>query len=233
MANNGIIFDMDDTLVRTAPIWKSAETSLLHLMGATWSAQLAAQYKGMNTLDVARVMHKRLGSPLSLLQCQQHLRSALIAGFANPVEPMPRAIALVRRLRKHFPLAVASGSPLEAIIAALTQLGLVDAFDQIISSESVPRGKPHPDVFLHAAELLHVPPEKCLVFEDSFIGCQAARAAGMACFVVPSASVDQLRPIATRIYSSLAQVADEHVRQALSLAAWPAVACHRPSARIV
>ena len=215
MPDGAIIFDMDDTLVRTASIWKAAEASLLQWMGATWSAELAATYKGMNALDVARTIHQRLRSPLPLEQCQQYLRNALIAGFASPVEPMPGAMELVQRLRQRYPLAVASGSPPAAITAALNQLGTSDAFTQIISSESVARGKPHPDVFLRAAEVLHTSPGQCLVFEDSLIGCQAAIAAGMRCFVVPSASVDPLRPIATRIFASLAQVTDAQVCQAV------------------
>ena len=127
----------------------------------------------------------------------------------------PAPIALVNRLRKRFRLAVASGSPRAAIVSAITRLGIAEAFDAVVSSESVARGKPSPDVFLLAAELLRIPPSQCLVFEDSVIGCQAACAAGMTCFVVPSMPFCELRGMATAVFSSLAEVTDEHIRQAL------------------
>ena len=83
-------------------------------------------------------------------------------------------------------MAVASGSPVEAIESSLGALGISDAFDLLISSEEAARGKPHPDVFLAATGKLGLSPESCLVFEDSLVGVQAAAAAGMRCIVRPS-----------------------------------------------
>jgi HAD superfamily hydrolase (TIGR01509 family) len=57
-------------------------------------------------------------------------------------------------------------------------------FDAVVTSEDYARGKPAPDPFLKAAELLRVEPAHCLVFEDTVTGAEAARAAGMACVIV-------------------------------------------------
>lgn len=200
------IFDMDDLLVRSGPLWRSAEVHLLERIGARWSAELSLKYKGMNTLDVARVIHEEFSPALSLRECQTVLRTHLIQAFANGADEMPGASTLVRHLHGRYPLAVASGSPVEAIRTALSHLGITECFDRIITSESVPRGKPHPDVFLEAAHQLNQAPAHCLVFEDSLIGVQAAKAAGMHCFAIPSCYPAQIAALATSVFDDLAQI---------------------------
>lgn len=203
---SALIFDMDDLLVFSAPLWAAAEETLLRALGAQRSEELAARYKGMNALDVTRVIHEALHPPLPLAKCQKIMRDALIAAFSADLRPMPGAVELVRRVRGRWPMAVASGSPPPAIERALTALGIRDRFDHIISSESVARGKPHPDVFLAAAAALGVPPPQCLVLEDSLIGVHAARAAGMRVFAVPSGHHEQVAREATRVFASLAEI---------------------------
>jgi HAD superfamily hydrolase (TIGR01509 family) len=209
-----LIFDMDELLVASSPIWRAAEEHLLEVIGHRFTPELAAQYKGMNALDVAATIHRLLKPNLPLEQCQKILRDRLIEAFAGEVRPMPGAVELARRVGARWPAAVASGSPLTAITGALRRLEIHDCFRVILTSESVPRGKPHPDVFLAAADALGVPPAQCLVFEDSLVGVRAARAAGMRCFAVPSSTPDQIRQIATRVYPSLEQVQDHHIEQA-------------------
>jgi HAD superfamily hydrolase (TIGR01509 family) len=206
MQSTAFIFDMDDLLIRSGPVWRAAEMQLLQAVGHPWDAQLAASYKGMNALDVAATIHRALQPPMALEQCQKLIRDALIAGFAGEIEAMPGALALLRRLAGRAPIALASGSPLPAILAALQRLEIRQCFNHVVSSESVARGKPHPDVFLAAAEALGVPPANCLVFEDSLIGVRAARAAAMRCIAVPSGAHDEIRRLATRTFDSLADV---------------------------
>ena len=134
------------------------------------------------------------------------MRTRLIEEFRRGVVEMPGAVGLVQRLVGKYPLALASGSPMEAINMSLQTLGIQRCFDQVISSESVARGKPNPDVFLRAAELLQVPPANCVVFEDSLVGVTAARAAGMQCYAVPSGHLTEITALATRVFASLAEV---------------------------
>jgi HAD superfamily hydrolase (TIGR01509 family) len=118
------------------------------------------------------------------------------------------AASAVRAMAGKRRLALASGSPLELIEFTLAKLELRDAFEIVISSEAVPRGKPHPDVFLAAAELLKVPAADCFVLEDSLVGVQAAEAAGMPCLAIPSllAATPAIAAIATVVAPSLDQV---------------------------
>ena len=76
-------------------------------------------------------------------------------------------------------MAVVSGSPRDSVILTLTHLGIFDRFDVILGADDYAHGKPAPDCFLKAAQLLKIEPQECLVFEDADLGIQAAEAAGM------------------------------------------------------
>ena len=211
-----LIFDLDDTLVVTSALWREAEETLLREIGHQWSPELAARYKGMNALDVAATIHRLLQPALPVNSCQEIMRNALFRAFEKgPLQPMPGALACVRSLAGAFPLAVASGSPLPLIELALERLKLRDAFSVLLSSESVPRGKPFPDIFLAAAATLAVDPARCLVFEDSLVGVQAARASGMASFAIPSSNSPEIVQIATRTFASLGEITLQEVKSAL------------------
>ena len=197
---------MDELLVQSSAIWKRAEETVLAAIGQQWTTELSIRYKGMNALDVARTIHEVFQPALPLPDCQKIMRDALIEGFSGDVHQMPGAVDFVRRVHGRVPMAVASGSPLTAIERAIATLGIRDCFNHIITSESVARGKPNPDVFLAAAKALGIPPAACLVFEDSLVGVKAARAAGMNCFTVPSLPVPEIRQLATRAFDSLAEI---------------------------
>jgi len=108
------IFDMDDTLAVTSELWQRAKSEFLESAGHTWPSGLVSHYKGMNALDVAAVMHRRLGLEKPLEWYQWLLRELLIASFQKgPLIPMPGAEACLRLARKQASLALASGSPME------------------------------------------------------------------------------------------------------------------------
>lgn len=206
MPPDAFIFDMDDLLMATADVWRQAEEALFRAIDQPRTEALLLKYKGMNALDVARVIHRELRPALPLEQCQTIMRDALIDAFARDVSPMPGAVDLVRALSGRRPMAVASGSPVQAIRLALDRQQMMDCFNVILSSEAVARGKPAPDVFLLAANQLGVPAGRCLVFEDSLPGVCAAKAASMACLAVPSSNREQIEPLADLVYNSLADI---------------------------
>jgi HAD superfamily hydrolase (TIGR01509 family) len=202
-----IIFDLDHTLANTTAVWDAAQHALARHVGCAWTRELDAVVHGLNARDLAAAVCRHVSAQQPVAECQEVMRDALIAAYATARIPeMPGARALVRRLHGRVPLAVASGSPREGIVAALTQLGIVTLFDCVISSEEVLRGKPQPDVFLAVAAALRVTPTQCLVFEDSRVGAMAARAAGMRCFVVPGTGTEQLDDVATRVFQSWREV---------------------------
>ena len=78
-----------------------------------------------------------------------------------------------------MPRAVATSATRRDAVRLIDAVGLTDVFDTIVTADDVDRGKPHPEVYLKAADALGVLPDRCLVFEDAVVGVQAARAAGM------------------------------------------------------
>jgi HAD superfamily hydrolase (TIGR01509 family) len=213
----GIIFDLDETLVATSALWRRATVQLFHRLGHEWSHEIAEKYRGMNIRDVATVIHRELGIQSGLEESQSFLRAELERQFEiGPIAPKTGAVACVQRLEGCAPMAVASGSPLHLIERALRILNIRKAFAAVLSSEGLEKGKPDPAVFLAAAEALNADPRSCLVFEDSLVGAQAARAAGMACFLIPSSAQATDPSAADRIFSSLEEVTLEDVTEFLN-----------------
>ncbi len=218
MNDTAILFDMDDTLVASAPVWRRAETRLFRALGCDYRADIAAKYKGQNPRDVGSTIWRELAvTDRTAAECGELMRSLLLQSFSDAAPAMPGADRLVRALAPHFPLAVASGSPEEVIRGVLERLGWTPLFRAVVSSESVAAGKPAPDVFLAAADRLGVAPARCLVFEDSLHGVRAARAAGMRCYVVPSLHDERIGRMADRVFASLADVSLDDVREAFVL----------------
>src|SRR5690606_5277948 len=89
-------------------------------------------------------------------------------------------------LRGKKPMAIATGGTRLVIEKTLQAVGVSDLFDEVVTADDVEVGKPAPDIFLKAAELLGVPPERCLVLEDAPAGVMAAQTAGMAVISVPA-----------------------------------------------
>jgi beta-phosphoglucomutase-like phosphatase (HAD superfamily) len=202
-----VIFDMDDTLVSSASTWKKAETRLYRQLGSDYRDDIAVKYKGLNAADVAAVIHDALRpSNITAAECGSIMREYLIEEFGRGISKMAGSDDVIHRTYGNFRLAIASGSPPEAIAAALQACGWTAYFELTVSSEQVANGKPAPDVFLETASLLSVSPSRCLVIEDSYHGVQAAKAAGMMCFAVPSGEDSRIPQEADDVFSSLDKV---------------------------
>lgn len=186
------IFDMDDTLVRTDILWRNAEKQLLKFCDRSWSPRYDYLFKGLCAKDIVHTAKAQIGIEHDPAQMLSVLRDALLEQFREQLlQPVDGALELVRRCADLVPVSVASGSPQEAIEYAMRRLGLFDRFNVVLSSESVSRGKPFPDVFLEAARLMKIAPARCLVFEDSVPGAQAAGRAGARCILRPSLPIDE------------------------------------------
>lgn len=184
------IFDFDDTLVSGGGAWKTAETELIERLGGYYDPDIAASYRGLNAIDVATVICR--GFHQDSEAAARHgavLRARLIELAARSATAMPGATELLRRISAKRRVVIASGSPSEAIAGVVDVLGWREYVEFWVSSESVPAGKPEPDVFLETCRRLGTIPERCLVVEDSIPGVEAAMAAGMRCIAVPSRGV--------------------------------------------
>ncbi|QUI30529.1 HAD family phosphatase [Streptomyces alfalfae] len=182
-----VIFDLDGTLVDSEPNYFEASRALLaEHTGRPYTWADNERYVGISsheTLAVWRTEY-RIAAPVAELIAELDRRYLTLARAGTPVYPEMRK--LVERLHDAgVPMAVASGSSRAAIAAILTGTGLDAWLTAFVSAEEVERGKPAPDVFLAAAELLGAAPADCVVFEDAAPGAAAAHAAGMRCVAVP------------------------------------------------
>ncbi|WP_438381924.1 HAD family phosphatase [Asaia sp. BMEF1] len=175
---DAIIFDCDGTIADTLPVhfltFKEAlgergynlEEAWYHARTGLSSSKLFAAYE--QAFDV------KLDREALLDRCrmlyENHLDTLREHGFAADI---------ARSQFGHVPMAVASAGQKTVVKATLQTLDLLELFDHVVTVEDVRHPKPAPDLYLLAAEKLGVAPQRCLVFEDTDEGLEAARAAGM------------------------------------------------------
>jgi HAD superfamily hydrolase (TIGR01509 family) len=188
MAIGAILFDLDGVLVDTEPWWFEARRTVAGALGGRWSPEDEATVKGANSAEWAAALAGHLGRPDQADRVERRVIDEMLDRYRREAPPIIAAgVRAVRRLAGRYPLAVGSSSPRPLILAALTALDVVPAVRAVVSSDEVGRGKPAPDVYLEAARRTGLPPERCLVIEDSDAGVAAARAAGMRVVLVPAA----------------------------------------------
>ena len=101
------------------------------------------------------------------------------------LKAIPEVVELIEAHHGRIPFAVVPGGTRDSVTASLRSLDLLDKFDVLVCAGDYKKGKPDPEAFLLAAAKLGVPPETCLVFEDTDLGIQAATVAGMASVKIP------------------------------------------------
>ena len=177
-----VIFDCDGVLVDSEPISNAVLAASLTTAGLSTSAEEAVrEYKGMLLSDVRARAEQLLGRPLpdGLLDDFERDREQ---AFRESLQAIPGAREMVQAVQAAgIGVCVASQGKPEKTEQTLTLTGLRDLFPEgaVFSAYQVPRGKPHPDLFLYAAATMGAAPENCTVVEDTVIGITAAVAAGM------------------------------------------------------
>ena len=173
---NLIIFDCDGVLVDSEVLSMRAYQGLFAELGATPSAALWGQCFGHKEAEIFAIMEKAVGR-VAPPELRTQLWARTKALFAAELNPTPGLVEFLEGL--DAPRCVASSSDPERIRFSLEVTGLLRFFDGgLFSGQSVARGKPAPDVFLHAAEKMAASPHSALVIEDSAPGVIGARAAG-------------------------------------------------------
>jgi beta-phosphoglucomutase family hydrolase len=181
MTDNAVIFDMDGTLVDNMPLHIECWIALFQDEGRAVTAQdYHASGIGGSAEEVARHF---LGEHLTDAQTERLVDEK---EFLYPTLARRRLKLLrgTRRMlwqarREEIPLALATSAGEQNVEFFMETQNLHGYFDVVLDAGSVTRTKPHPDVFLKAADRMGVPPDRCLVFEDSLPGLEAARRAGM------------------------------------------------------
>ena len=175
-----VIFDMDGVLVDSEYTFLETKTDMLKTAGFPKDVSYQYQFMGTTFEVMWTIMKEELGLPESIsfyINDMNERRKVMIA--RDGIRAIKGAQDLVKRLfEAGFKLAVASSSPRHEIVRAMTELGVVDYFEVLVSGEEVAHSKPAPDVFLAAAERLGVSAQDAIIIEDTKNGSLAARRAG-------------------------------------------------------
>ncbi len=205
------IFDFDDTLCPTGPLWAGAIRSVcravaipFELLCETWRGRSPEGVAGL----IAALQHANRQPRWSEAMLERMLRDSLAERFAAArLRQCPGAREALAAAALLGPVAVASGCPQPILSEALRALSLSELVGFVLSSDQVGRAKPEPDVLLEAAGCMGVEPGSCIVVEDSAVGAEAAARAQMRCLLVPSA--ETARAHGATVLADLFEVARE------------------------
>jgi beta-phosphoglucomutase family hydrolase len=178
MEPKGLIFDCDGTLADTMPLhWRA------------WQV-IAGKYKlhfpedrfyslgGVPSRDILKMLAEEQGVSLDHVAAGHEKENAYLP-YLSQVQPVHAVVEIARAHYGKIPMAVASGGTQVIITQVLKHLDILHLFKAVVTSEMVKRQKPAPDIFLEAARRIGVDPQFCRAYEDTDLGLQAIRSAGM------------------------------------------------------
>lgn len=174
----GLIFDCDGTLADTMPLHWHAWQMIMHRHGLQFTEDRFYSLGGVPSRDILKMLAAEQGRSLDHIAVAHEKEAAYLPLMAQ-VGPIHEVVEIARAQRGKIPLAVASGGTQKAVGEVLAHLGIRDWFAAVVTSEMVKRQKPAPDIFLEAARRIGVEPRFCRAYEDTDLGLQAIRAAGM------------------------------------------------------
>ncbi len=188
---DGFIFDCDGTLADTMPLHYRAWLHALRESGVAFDFhwELFLSRAGMSLERTVEELNAQFSTNLEPAEVAASQRR-FFESELDMVLPIPEVVELARLVCRQHRASVASGSTYQHVIRTLELIGVRSCFDVIVTPSDVVHGKPAPDMFLLAAERMAVPPERCLVIEDSLLGVEAAKHAGMHAALVPSTRVE-------------------------------------------
>ena len=177
-----VLWDLDGTLIDSEPLWMAGEHELAESHDAIWTEEDGLALVGNSLINSGHYIKKRLGSDLSAEEIVDFLVVRLADALSREIPWRPGAVDLVTALdRAGVPQALVTMS--YAAIAKPVAAEL--PFAAVVTGDQVEHGKPHPEPYLRAAELIGVDASDCLAIEDSGTGATSANAAGCHVLVVP------------------------------------------------
>ena len=197
-ARQGVIWDMDGVLVDTGEFHFQAWSQALSGHGIPFTRESLRATFGMNNAGILMALLGQAPPPELLAEISDRKERLFRQAVRGRAQLLPGVLAWLERLKAAgMRQAIASSAPPANIDALVDELGLRTYFDAIVSGSDLP-GKPDPAVFLEAARLIGVPPERCVVVEDAVAGVVGARRAGMKCIAVTTTNPAQALKEANR-----------------------------------
>ncbi len=178
----GVIWDVDGTLVDTAALHFDAWVRMSREMGRAFTAEDFAATFGRRNPEIIEFLFKRPFTAAEIQEIGDRKEGYYRAEAEKGIALLPGVQAMLEGLHAlGVPQAIGSSAPRGNVEMILRVTNGGAFFRGMVGMEDTHRGKPHPEVFLTAAEKLGIPPDRCVVFEDAVAGVQAAKAGGMKC----------------------------------------------------
>lgn len=175
---DGLVFDMDGTLADTMPTHFSAWSRSMAEHGIVFSEERFYALGGVPASVIIDLLAQEQGKSVDA-DAVAEAKEDLFLELLKDVQPVIPVRAIAEFHRELIPMAIATGSPKWVADKILKALGIHDWFGAIVGADDVVNPKPAPDTYLRAAELIGVDPTRCHAFEDTELGMQSARNAGM------------------------------------------------------
>jgi HAD superfamily hydrolase (TIGR01509 family) len=150
----------------------------------TFDEQLFYAWGGTPITEIISLLNEQQGLSMSVESVSSR-KENFYRELLPQLKAIPEVVEHIEAQHGRIPFAIVSGSTRESVTASLVSLKLLDRFDTMVCAGDYKKSKPDPECFLLAASKLGVAAEACLVFEDTDMGIQAARAAGMASVKIP------------------------------------------------
>ena len=179
------LFDCDGTLADSMPLHYLAWKKALAEWNCEFDERLFYQWGGMPVAEIVATLNQKHGLNMPVENVSRRKENHYFE-LLPQLKAVAEVLEHVEAEHKRIPFAVVSGSTRESVVASLQALNLLDRFDTLVCAGDYKKSKPDPEAFLLAASRLKVAPEHCLVFEDTDMGIEAAKSAGMAWVKVPT-----------------------------------------------
>ena len=183
-----VIFDLDGVLADSEPKWNEIDAKLLAEHGVTYRGEYHRNVLGVSYRLALEFYKKTFGLSVPTDEMMRRRGEIATEFFANRIDPFPYTKQVLQELRRMNPpvrLGLATSSVSGSARPFLDRHKLTSFFEVIVTGEEVDRGKPHPDIYLRAAEKLNLATDACLVIEDSLSGITAAKGANMRVAAIP------------------------------------------------
>ena len=174
----GLVFDCDGTLADTMPMHWRAWQMISQRHDLHFPEERFYSLGGVPSRDILKMLAEEQGRPIDHVAVAHEKENVYMPLMAE-VEPIYAVVEIARENYGRIPMAVASGGTQPIIVQVLEHLKIRHLFNAIVTSEMVTRQKPAPDIFLEAARRIGVDPKFCRAYEDTDLGMQAIRSAGM------------------------------------------------------
>ena len=178
MEIKGLIFDCDGTLADTMPMHWRAWQVVTSKYNLHFPEDRFYSLGGVPSPHILKMLSEEQGVPLDPVEAGHEKENAYLPHLAT-IQPVYAVVEIAKENYGKIPMAVASGGTQKIITQVLNQLKIRHLFKAVVTCEMVKRQKPAPDIFLEAARQIGVEPQFCRAYEDTDLGLQAIRAAGM------------------------------------------------------